>query len=130
MTRSRAGFSLLEAIVALAIAGVLAVTVLGTLRATLEASSRAEAGTERMALAEYCLARLQLVPAADLVRLPDSLRDLRLPAPYSDTRCEAATTPVRGVRNLYQVRVQVTRDGSSTALLTRLYRPPLQERTQ
>lgn len=127
MKPGREGFSLLEAMVALAVTGTLAVAVLGALRATLDATSRAEAAAQRAALLEYCLGRLKLAPAAALARLPDSLRELHFPEPYAHATCQTTAKPVRGVRDLYDLTVQVTWDGGAGTLATRVYRPPLEE---
>lgn len=127
MKPDRDGFSLVEALVALAVTGTLAVATLGTLRATLDATGRADAAAQRAALLEYCLGRLKLAPATALARLPDSLRELHLPEPYTPATCWTTARPVRGVRDLYDLTVQVTWDGGAATLATRVYRPPQEE---
>ena len=123
------GFSLLEAIVALAIVGLAAVAALGAFGAEIRASSRAGRALEAEALAQSRLAVLRLLQRSDLEPLADSMRNGWFPAPFEEYRWEASTQDVRSRDDLFQVTVAVRWDGGAYALASRLYRPrPLSSR--
>jgi prepilin-type N-terminal cleavage/methylation domain-containing protein len=118
-----AGFSLLEAVVALAILSLAAVGTLGAMAAELRTLDRTRRALEAQLLAEDRMAALRLLHRAELSPLPDSLRGGRFPPPFEAYRWEAASRDVPGRRALFELRVAVGADDTDHALVTRVYRP-------
>jgi prepilin-type N-terminal cleavage/methylation domain-containing protein len=121
-----AGFTLIEAVVALAIIGMISVTALAAFAAELRTSGRAERALVAAALAEEQLQRLRLVPSTLLSPLPDSLARGTFPRPYDRYTWTAAATPARDEDDLYEVVLQVSRQGEgggAYTLRSRVYRP-------
>lgn len=123
-SRLRSGFTMLEAVVALAIVGVVCVGVLGAYAAATRADILAAERLPLAALAEERLAAVDL-DAGSLQRLPDSLSRGVFPAPYATATWETETRRVDQADGLYDVVVRV-RDGSDVfTLQTRRYRTPV-----
>ena len=122
--RARAGFSLLEAVVALAIVGVTAVAALGSVGAEIRAAEDARIALEAEALAVQQLALIEILTGEDLQRLPDSLARGRFDPPFERYRWTASTTPVLGEEGLTAVQVDVEWSSGSFPLRTLLYRRP------
>ena len=118
-----AGFTLLEALVAIMIVGLAAVAALETVGAELRTASRAKHALHAAALAEYRLETLRVLPPAELRSLPDSLDGGAFPAPLQRYRWTAATREVAGEPGLFDASVVIAWDGGSFRLATRLYRP-------
>jgi prepilin-type N-terminal cleavage/methylation domain-containing protein len=121
--RDRRGFTILEAVIALAIVGLAGVAALEALGGELRAAERAGAVSTAAALAQDRLAAIAMVPAPDLGRLPDSLARGAFTEPLTDYRWRASVRPVLGERDLYDATVAVTGRGSEYSVTTRLYRP-------
>jgi type II secretory pathway pseudopilin PulG len=123
VTRSRAGFTVLEAAVALAIVGVATVGVLGALGAQTRALETARSQLEASALAESMLERLRIADRASLDVLPDSIRRGRFGPPFGAYTWVASTEPVRNERDLMDLSVRVTGPSSEFELRTRRHFP-------
>ena len=121
---ARPGFSLLEAVVALAIVGVTAVAALGAVAAETRAADDARTLLEAEALAVQQLALVETLTGEDLQRLPDSLARGRFEAPFARYRFVSRSTPVLGEEGLTRVTVEVEWDGGSFPIETMLYRRP------
>lgn len=119
----RGGFSLLEAVIALAIIGVAGVAALGALGAELRGAEHARRAIEASALGGHRLAVLELLPADELGLLPDSLARGRFDAPFDAYSWESSIRRVSGEDELVDVEVMIHRDGGAYPLRTRLYRP-------
>jgi hypothetical protein len=130
--RSEGGFTLLEAVVAVTIVGLAAVSSLAAFGAELRAGGRAQRALELEALADEALARIRLLPVASLVSLPDSLRSGYFAPPFETYHWMSLVSPVIGEPGLYDVSIVVR--GSDDApigapaaptrqISTRLYRP-------
>lgn len=120
----RPGFTLLEAVVALAIVAVVTVAALAALGAELRTAGRAQAAVPAAALAQDRLAAIALLDVRDLDPLPDSVAEGRFAAPFEAYGWTAETRPVLGEGGLYDVvvRIEWSDDGVYT-LRSRLYRP-------
>ena len=123
MTRARAGFTVLEAAVALAIVGVATVGVLGALGAQTRALETARSQLEASALAESMLERLRIADRASLEVLPDSLRRGRFGPPFDAYTWLVSTAPVQNERDLLELSVRVTGASSEFELRTRRHFP-------
>jgi prepilin-type N-terminal cleavage/methylation domain-containing protein len=119
----RRGFSLLEAVVALAVVGVAAVAMLASLGAELRADGRVRHALESHALAEARLASLRLLTRSELQPLADSLRRGRFPPPFSSYGWEGSSREVAGRPDVFEVTVAVRWDDGEYDLATRLFRP-------
>ena len=118
--RARSGFTMLEAVVALAIVSLVCVGVLGAHGAALRADVTAAERLTLAALAEERLAQVDMTPALD--RLPDSLAHGVFDAPYAGHTWDVATKPVLTAPGLYDVAI-VVRDGADAyTLRTRRFR--------
>lgn len=126
-TRNRpayiSGFSLLEAVIAVAIIGICTVAVLSAFAVELRTAERARRNLEAMSLAEHRVAELRLLPAAELRVLPEPIRRGRFAPPLDSYRWESSVNLVVDERDLYQVTVLVYWGEGEYPLRTRLYRP-------
>ncbi len=111
----RGGFTLLEAVVALAIIGLVCVGVLGAYGATLRADVNAADRLPLAALAEERIAAVDLAPGS-LERLPDSLARGTFTAPYASATWDTEVRRIQGTTSLYDVIVRV-RDGTDVFTL-------------
>ena len=125
---SNRGFSLLEAVVALAIVGVASVGALAAFGAELRTADRGRRALEANALAEERLAHLRLLPRAELDPLRDSLRKGQFPKPFDQYRWEVSARSVPTRTDLFDLAVTVKWDDRSYTEATRAYRPRLQAR--
>ena len=122
--RGRCGFTLLEAVVALAIIGLVCVGVLGAYGATLRADVVAAERLPLAALAEERIAALDLEPGS-LERLPDSLARGTFGAPFQTATWDTEVRRVTQSETLYDITVRV-RDGNDVfTLRTRRHRASL-----
>ncbi len=122
--RKRDGFTILEAAVALAIIGVTAVGVLAAFGGDLRGASTTRDALTASSLAQEQLARVEILPAAALAALPDSLAYGAFAAPFDRYHFAAATRVVPGDRDLYDVSVTVEWPDGRTELRSRRFRPP------
>ncbi len=120
--RARPGFSLLEAVVALAIVGVTAVAALASVGAELRAAGDARTMLEAEALAVHQLSTIEMLTAEQLQRIPDSLARGQFDAPFERYRWTASSEPVLGEEGLTEVRVDIAWEGGSLPLRTLLFR--------
>src|SRR5918999_2456349 len=93
----RRGFTLLEAAVAMAIVGVIALAALGAYAAELRAADKARQALPAVSLAEERLAAIDLTGARELRSLPDSLARGRFPAPFEQYEWTATVRRARDV---------------------------------
>ncbi len=121
----RAGFSLLEAVIALTIVSLAIVAGVGAFSAELRVAAKARTAAELDALARETLASLTLVPGALLQPLPDSLRQGRFEPPFERYAWSRTVRPLRGTPDLFDAVVEVTGPDGRASLETRLYRPVL-----
>lgn len=127
--RNRGGFTLLEATVAVAIIGLVAVGTLAAFAADLRASTKANDTLPAAALAEERLARLELADVRELDMLPDSLAHGRFDEPFADYRWTATATPVHNETALYELTAIVEWGGGSYTLRRRRFRPATHQAT-
>ena len=125
MNAGRRGFTLLEAVVALAILGIAGVAALEAVGGELRAADRARAAVTVSALAQDRLAVVTLLPIAELQPLADSVARGTFASPFQDYAWNMELRPVLGERDLYSVTVEVFSETTRYALATRLYRPSL-----
>jgi len=121
----RAGFTLLEAMVALAIVGTVAIGALEAYATEARAATRERESAPAAALARERMARLELLDTHTLRTLPESLSRGRLtvgPIPYEWT---ALARAVYREPDLYELSVDVRWPDGAVALRGRSYRPPL-----
>ncbi len=105
--RDRRGFTLLETMVALAMAGVVLVAALGVAAADLRASRRAADVQQAASLADDLLSRAALAPREQVALWMRGVRGhFDPPVERFDWRIRA--TPVPGEGELVTIRVEVT----------------------
>ena len=122
--RARSGLTLLEAVVALAIVGVTAVSALGAVAAESRAAEDARTVLEAEALAVQQLALIETLTGEGLQRLPDSLAHGTFDPPFERYRYTATSTPVLGEEGLTRVNISVEWANGEFPLGTVLYRRP------
>ena len=120
--RARPGFSLLEAVVALAIVGVTAVAALASVAAELRAADAARTTREAEALAVHRMSTLELLTAEQLQRIPDSLARGAFDPPFERYRWTASSDPVLGEEGLTEIKVDIEWKTGSLPLRTLLFR--------
>ncbi|MGH7517993.1 MAG: type II secretion system protein [Gemmatimonadales bacterium] len=122
MTRDD-GFSLLEAVVALAIVGLAAVASTEAVAAHLRAAERTVTALEQEALVQDRLARTRLLAAEELAHLPDSMAGGKFEVPWDEVAWRAASEADRSRPGLFQVTVEIGSGASQRRIETRVYRP-------
>ena len=120
---NQGGFTILEAVVALAIVGLAGVSALEAVGGELRAADRAAEAYVASALAQDRLAAVGLLAPRDFSHLPDSLRRGTFAPPFVEYRWTTTAQPVSGERELYEVTVSIAGGRTAYAITTRLYRP-------
>jgi prepilin-type N-terminal cleavage/methylation domain-containing protein len=123
-TRRRPGFTLVEALIALTIVGLAAVSTVAAFGTELRTAERAQRGLEAAALAEERLTSIELLEPRLLSMLPDSLAGGQVAPPFDGYDVAANVQTARDARDLYDVVVTVAWSSGAHELRTRLYRPP------
>ena len=121
---ARRGFTMLEAIIALAIVALVCVGVLGAYGSAIRADVTA---VDRLPLAALAVERLAQVDieSGDLSHLPDSLARGVFAAPYAGATWEVETRRVTESDGLFDVAVRVRDGNDQLTLRTRRYRAPV-----
>lgn len=120
----RRGFSLLEAVAAVAIVGMTSVSALAASGGELRTAERARRAIEAEALATARLDFMNLLYDADLQALPDSVAKGRFDKPLDDYSWTATSKAYSDQAGVYDVRVTINWDAGSYTERTYLYRRP------
>jgi hypothetical protein len=121
----RRGILLLEALVALAIVGIVAVALLGATGGQVRAADRGTGLLVASALAQDRATIFRILDHADLVRPPDSLMAGAFPEPFEVFEWSATLEPVEDEYDLFALEVVVSGRGVRYPLQTLLHRAPL-----
>lgn len=125
MRPNRSGFTLLETVVALAIAGAVAGAVLAMAAGQFRAFSDVEPTLAAAELGRERLTALQFAPLGPFAGLPDSMTAGTVPLTSSVAYWSARVTPVPGEAGLYRASVRVQVRDRTVEFSTLLFRPPL-----
>jgi len=117
------GFVLLEAVVALAIIGLVAVALLSTTSTQIRTAGKAGVLLTARSLAEDRLAALRFLNYDDLTDLPDSLEAGRFPPPFDDFEWVAQVAEMEDEYDLFGAEVIVTGRGEAFPLRTLVHAP-------
>ena len=120
---NRPGVTLLEATIAMAIVGLIAVATLSEFSTELRVGAKSTDARVMEALARDRLSALRVTPTELLERLPDSLSQGTFAAPFSDHDWSVDLTPDRNVAGLLDVQIQVRSPRGQFTVATRLFRP-------
>jgi len=123
MCSTNRGFTILEAVVALAIVGLSGVAALEAVAGETRSIDRAREAYTLSALAQDRLAVVTILAPEDLNPLPDSLARGAFPKPFNGYRWTTSLEPISGQRDLYDVSVAVTGARSDYRVTARIYRP-------
>lgn len=121
--RARDGFTLLEAVISLAILGLVGLSALGAVGRDLDAAGRSRAALESAALAEDRLEAVRLLDHAELSALPDSVARGRFPPPLDEYQWAVDVETVGDAPGLFDATVVVSWESGEYPLRARLYRP-------
>jgi type II secretory pathway pseudopilin PulG len=125
-TRARAGISLVEAVVAIAIVDMTAVSALESVGGGMRTAERSRRAIEAEALATSRREFLSLMTDRELQALPDSVSSGKFPAPLDEYTWKASSTPLSEQAGVYDVRITVSWTDGSYTLKSYEYRlPPL-----
>jgi len=119
----RSGFVLLEAMVALAIIGLVAIALLQTTGSQLRSAAQAKSLLVERALAEDRIAALQLLDYDDLGDPPDSVLAGRFPPPFEAYSWTARVDEMKDEYDLFGAEVVVEGNGESFPLRTLIHSP-------
>jgi type II secretory pathway pseudopilin PulG len=127
--RPRRGISLFEAVVAIAIVGMTAVSALESVGAGMRAAEKSRRAIEAEALASSRLEFLDLMSDRELQALPDSVGSGKFVAPLDEYSWKTSATPYADQAGVYDVRITVAWPSGSYMVKTYVYRqPPLATR--
>ncbi|HSR42107.1 MAG TPA: hypothetical protein VLL48_08050 [Longimicrobiales bacterium] len=120
---ARAGFVLLEAVVALAIVGMAAVALLAATGAQTRSVSKAGELLVAQSLAEDRLAAIRMLDHDELADLPDSLQAGVFAPPFQNFRWTSAVAEMEEEHDLFGVEVVVRGTAEVYPLRTLVHRP-------
>lgn len=125
-SRARRGITLFEAVAAITIVGMTAVSALAAVGAEFRTAERARRALEAEALATARMDAMQLLSDRELQALPDSVEAGVFPEPLDEYTWKTSATPDQEFAGLYTVRVTVAWPGGAYEQRTNLYRRPPQ----
>jgi prepilin-type N-terminal cleavage/methylation domain-containing protein len=120
---ARPAFTLMEVVVAVIIVGMTSVATLSAFATELRTADTSRSALEAASLAENRIAMVELVPAEDLLSLPDTSKSGKFEAPFENYAWTATVTRVVNEADLFDATVHVTGPNGSYAIGTRMYRP-------
>lgn len=123
--RRRNGISLLEAVVAIAIVGMTAVSALESVGAGLRAADKSRRAIEAEALATSRLEFMDFMGDQQLQSLPDSVSSGKFATPLDEYSWKTTSAPLDEQAGVYDVRITVAWETGAYTLKTYLYRQPL-----
>lgn len=127
--RRRGGISLFEAVVAIAVVGMTAISALESVGAGMRAAEKSRRAIEAEALATSRIEFLDLMSDRELQTLPDSVETGKFPAPLGEYSWKTTSTPYADQAGVYDVRIAVTWPTGVYTVKTYVYRqPPLATR--
>lgn len=121
--RGSAGFVLLEAVIALAIIGVVAVGVLAATASQVRTADKAGVLVVARALAEDRITAFRILGFEELQDPPDSLLAGTFPPPFDAFAWTASVVPTEGEHDLFTLEIVTRGRGESLPLTTLLHRP-------
>jgi type II secretory pathway pseudopilin PulG len=122
----RAGVSLFEAVVAIAIVGITSVSALEAVGGDMRTAERARRAIEAEALASSRLEFMDLLTDRELQAIPDSVAQGKFPVPLDEYTWKTTSTPLSDQAGIYDIRVTIEWPTSSYVVKTYQYRrPPL-----
>jgi type II secretory pathway pseudopilin PulG len=116
------GFLLLEALIALAIIGVVAIALLAATSSQIQASGKGNALLVASALAQDRLAAIQMLDGDELRDPPDSLATGTFPPPFDEFSWATTVESADNEYELFAVRIVVDGRGESFGMETLLHR--------
>lgn len=116
------GFLLLEAVIALAIIGIVAIALLAATSSQVQASGKANALLVASALAQDRLAAIQMLDGDELRDPPDSLSTGVFPAPFDEFQWVATIEPADNEYDLFAVMIEVDGRGEAFRMETLVHR--------
>ena len=120
------GISLLEAVAAIAIVGITAVSALEAVGSDMRTAEKARARSEAEALATSRLDFMDLLNDRELQALPDSVEKGTFDKPLDEYTWKTTSTPVSDQAGVYDVRITIAWPTGSYTVQTYQYRrPPL-----
>jgi type II secretory pathway pseudopilin PulG len=122
--KPRRGISLLEAVVAIAIVGMTAVSALEAAGGDMRAAERSRRAIEAEALATSRLDFMDLLTDRELQALPDSVEKGKFDAPLDEYSWKTTSTPLADQAGVYTIRVTVDWPSGSYTLRSYAYRTP------
>jgi type II secretory pathway pseudopilin PulG len=122
----RAGVSLFEAVVAIAIVGITSVSALEAVGGDMRTAERARRAIEAEALASSRLEFMDLLTDRELQAIPDSVAQGKFPVPLDEYTWKTTSTPLSDQAGIYDIRETIEWPTSSYVEKTYQYRrPPL-----
>ncbi|MDR1989677.1 MAG: type II secretion system GspH family protein [Acidobacteriaceae bacterium] len=123
---SRAGFSLLEAVAAIAIVGLTAVSALEAVGSDMRTAEKSRRALEAEALATSRMDLMDLLTDRELQALPDSITSGKFDKPLDEYTWKTTSAPLSDQAGVYDVRITVDWPTGSYVIRTYQYRrPPL-----
>jgi len=114
----------MEAVVAVAIVGMTAVSALEAVGGDMRTAARSKRAIEAEALATSRLEFLNLLTDRELQSLPDSVQSGKFAKPLDEYAWKTTSTPFADQAGVYDVRVIVTWPGGEYTLKSYQYRIP------
>ena len=123
--RARRGVSLFEAVIALTIVGLTAISALAAVGAQVRTAEQARRTLEVEALATERQVFMFMLTDRDLLSLPDSVAQGRFDYPMDEYTWATSSTPDATYPGLYSIKVDVYWNEGSYSLTAAQYRRPI-----
>jgi type II secretory pathway pseudopilin PulG len=122
--RAPRGISLLEAVVAIAIVGMTAISALESVGSGMRTAEKSRRAIEAEALASSRLEFMDLMTETQLQSLPDSVAKGQFEKPLDEYSWTTTSSPLDEQAGVYDVRITVTWPTGNYTVRTYLYRQP------